>query len=274
MAIPFTPATGTASIDAAEFSLPNGSTTLAPQTTATKLEAWIDASAVLAGDQVRVQILDRVNGGSQLVAWEGFITGATPQAYVLPVLDLNEGWDVRVKMVIGSARTFRWSLKMDVGDVNALTIAADAITSATIATDAIDADALKADAVTEIQSGLATAAAVAAVQADTDDIQTRIPSALDGSGNIKAGVQTILSTAIDAVASAIFAFTIEAAPVNATTFLQRLRVMWSVLAAAANGLAISANGTENFRDGANTKNRAIFTLATDGTRTPGTFDGT
>ena len=58
-----------------------------------------------------------------------------------------------------------------------------AITAAKIATDAIDADAIKADAVTEIQSGLATAAAVstltgyvdtevAAILADTNELQT------------------------------------------------------------------------------------------------------
>jgi len=232
MATPFTPVAGSASISGTEFSLPNGSTTLTPQTTACKLEAWIDASAVLAGDQYRVQILEKVNGGTQAVAWEGFITGATPQLYVLPVRDVNEGWDVRVKLIAGSARTIAWALKQDIGDRTALTIATGAITATAIATDAIDADALKADAITEIQSGLAlaatavsnadytagraakldnldatitsrsSAAAIAAVQADTDDIQTRIPAALDGAGNMKAGVQTIASEAITAAAIA------------------------------------------------------------------------
>jgi hypothetical protein len=78
------------------------------------------------------------------------------------------------------------------------------ITAAVIATDAIDADAIKADAITEIQNGLArqtsvddlptnaelTAAlassddamlaAIANVQTDTNDIQTRLPAALVG----------------------------------------------------------------------------------------------
>jgi len=51
---------------------------------------------------------------------------------------------------------------------------------ATLATDMINAVALAADAVAEIQAGLATAAALATVQADTDDIQTRLPAALVG----------------------------------------------------------------------------------------------
>jgi hypothetical protein len=59
----------------------------------------------------------------------------------------------------------------------------------TIMPNAVNASALATDAVQEIQAGLATAgsvtglataAAVAALQADTDDIQSRIPLALDG----------------------------------------------------------------------------------------------
>jgi hypothetical protein len=55
--------------------------------------------------------------------------------------------------------------------ITAAKIAADAITAAKIATNAIDADALATDAVSELQSGLATSSALAAVQADTDNIQ-------------------------------------------------------------------------------------------------------
>lgn len=51
---------------------------------------------------------------------------------------------------------------------------------ASIATDAVNANALAANAVTEIQSGLATQSSVDAVQADTNDIQTRLPAALVG----------------------------------------------------------------------------------------------
>lgn len=46
--------------------------------------------------------------------------------------------------------------------------------------DVLDSSALATSAVTEIQSGLATAAALATAQADLDDIQTRLPAALVG----------------------------------------------------------------------------------------------
>ncbi len=214
-------------------------------------------------------------------------------------------------------------------------IAANAITAASIATDAIDADAIKADAVTEIQVGLATSSALAtaqtaisAIKLSTDnlpsdpadesliiaattaisaavsaiptttalaadlataqaaitDISTRIPVALDGDGNMMSSVQSIVAGAIDAasvaaaavtkIADGVFAYVIEAgAPAGARTFLQRLRIEWSVFASKALGLSIAAAGSETFRDAADTKDRATFTLALDGTRTPGTLDG-
>jgi hypothetical protein len=452
MATPFTTSTGSSSISGTEFSLVNGSTSLAASTTAGELEALIDLSGMIAGDQYQIRVVDKVNGGTATNLWIAFPTGVQSGLFRVPPTRVNEGWDVRVKLITGSARTVAWSLKQDVGDVNALTIANAAIAAATfasgaitstviaanaigasqIATDAIDADSIKTDAVTEIQSGLATstalstaqtdlttltgrltstraglldnldaaitsrapsstavsnadytsaratkldnldatvssrapsstalttatwtntraglidhldadissrapastavsnvdytsaragkidnldaavttrapastalstvqwtnaratnldnldaavasrasASAVATVQADTDDIQSRLPAALDGSGNIKAGVQSLVAGALTSIADAIFDTILESAPTNATTFRQRLRVWWSVLSAKATGLAITTAGTEHFRDAADTKDRATYTLATDGTRTPTGFDGT
>jgi hypothetical protein len=164
--------------------------------------------------------------------------------------------------------------------IGATQIGSAALTAAKFSTDAIDANALAATAVTEIQTGLATSTAVASVQAaiatvqsDTDDIQSRLPSTLD-SGNMRAAVQALTPGALTAIADSIFNYVIEAAPLNATTFLQRLRVDWSVMMAQASGLTITVATTESFQDAANTKPRITFTLGTGGVRTPGTFDGT
>ena len=62
--------------------------------------------------------------------------------------------------------------------ITASSIQGGAITAAKFATDAISAAALAADAVTEIQTGLATSAAVAAVQADVTTLLGRITSTL------------------------------------------------------------------------------------------------
>lgn len=81
-----------------------------------------------------------------------------------------------------------------------------AITASTFATDSITSTALAASAVTEIQSGLATSAAVAAVQADTDDIQTRLPAALV-SGRMDSSVGAMAANTLTASALASDAVT-------------------------------------------------------------------
>jgi len=104
------------------------------------------------------------------------------------------------------------------GAITAAKFAAGAITATVIATDAIDADAVAADAVTEIQSGLATAAAlatvddfldteIAAILADTNELQTdwanggRLDNILDARAS-QASVDTI-----DGIVDAILADT-------------------------------------------------------------------
>lgn len=90
---------------------------------------------------------------------------------------------------------------------------AGAITAAAIATDAIDGDAIAASAVTEIQSGLALStqvdaleAAAIAIEADTQDIQSRLPAALV-SGRIDASVGAMATDVITNTALAASAVT-------------------------------------------------------------------
>jgi hypothetical protein len=135
MATPFTPLTGTESVGATEHSLPSDSTTLTPQTTPCKLRGMIDARSMVPGDQYRIRVLEKVAGGTQAVAFEAFITGAQVEIYELPERWVNEGWDVTMKLMSGSASAVTWSLKQDVGDANALTIGANAITAAATAAD-------------------------------------------------------------------------------------------------------------------------------------------
>jgi hypothetical protein len=82
----------------------------------------------------------------------------------------------------------------DALQVHANEITNGLITAAAIATGAIDADAIAADAVTEIQSGLATATALDTVDnlLDTEiaDIQARLPAALVG-GRMAANAEVV-----------------------------------------------------------------------------------
>ncbi len=104
-------------------------------------------------------------------------------------------------------------------DASVGAMAANVVTAAAIATDAIDADALKADAVTEIQSGLATSTALAAVQTDTDDIQTRLPAALVG-GRIDASVGAMAANVVTAAAIATDAIDADSLKADAVTEIQ------------------------------------------------------
>ena len=82
-------------------------------------------------------------------------------------------------------------------DVTVGAMQADTVTAAAIAADAIGSSELAASAVTEIQSGLATSAEVAGVQADTNDIQTRLPAALVG-GRMDSSVGALAADTITA----------------------------------------------------------------------------
>jgi hypothetical protein len=95
--------------------------------------------------------------------------------------------------------------------ITAAKFAAGAIDAAAIATDAIDADALAASAIAEIQAGLATAAAVAGVQADTDDLQTRLPVTLSG-GKMRSQVEGLDADVITAASIAAAAIGVSEAP--------------------------------------------------------------
>jgi hypothetical protein len=76
-------------------------------------------------------------------------------------------------------------------------MASGVLTATAIAADAITAAKLAADVTTELQAGLATSAALATVQSDTDDIQTRLPAALV-SGRMDSDVQAMANAVITA----------------------------------------------------------------------------
>lgn len=121
--------------------------------------------------------------------------------------------------------------------ITASSIASNAITSAKVATDAIGAAQLAADAVTEIQSGLATSAAVAALPTANGNADALLDRA--------AGVETGL------------------------TVRQAMRLMAAALFGKASGLDTT---TAVFRDTGDTKNRISAIVDANGNRTAVTLD--
>lgn len=99
------------------------------------------------------------------------------------ITDAKVASDVTIASVTGAVGSVTGAVGSVTGAVGSVTgnvggnvtgsvgsVAAGGITASSIATDAIDADAIKADAITEIQAGLATAAALATVDGIVDDI--------------------------------------------------------------------------------------------------------
>lgn len=135
--------------------------------------------------------------------------------------------------------------------------------------------AIAADAITDAK--VASDVTIASVTGSVGSVTGAVGSVTGSVGSIATDgitAASLATAAVSKIADAIFDYVIEAAPVGATTFIQRLRVKWSLLMGIASGLNIPEGGTESFRDAADTKDRATFTLAEDGTRVPGTFDGT
>ena len=152
------------------------------------------------------------------------------------------------------------------GGVEVGSFQAGAITAAAIATGAIDADAIAADAVTEIQSGLATAAAltvvddfldteVAAIKAKTDTL----PAAPAATGDIPTANQNAdaLLDRTDGVETGL-------------TLRNAMRLNTAVLAGKLSG---ARSGSEVFRNAvADSKNRLTVASDSTGNRTAITTD--
>lgn len=102
---------GTATIGGTEYSLPNASTSLTAQTNTCVLQVFLDLHAMLAGDEFRIRINEKVDGQTQLTVYESYVSGAQGEGWVSPTLVVGDGWDVTVKKIAGTDRALYWSLR-------------------------------------------------------------------------------------------------------------------------------------------------------------------
>ncbi len=123
---------------------------------------------------------------------------ATPAAAIAAVQADTDDIQTRLPAALVSGRM----------DVSVGAMASGVLTATAIAADAITAAKVAADVTTELQTGLATASALSAVQTDIDDIQTRLPAALVSGrmdvsvGAMASGVVTATAVATDAIGAA------------------------------------------------------------------------
>jgi hypothetical protein len=103
-----------ATIGTTEYSLPADAnySSGSPQTTDAVVQAFLDLSALAAGDQFQIAVYEKVNAGTQrLVGVPAVVVGAQSGLYVTPAMVLGEGWDITVKKLAGTDRSIAWSIR-------------------------------------------------------------------------------------------------------------------------------------------------------------------
>jgi hypothetical protein len=106
--------TGTEAVSTTEWSLATDTSydTGDAQTTDGTIQAFLDLSDMIAGDQLQIRIYEKVRSGdTQRVIYEAILTGAQSQPiWVSPALMLIHGWDITCDALAGTI-TVNWSIR-------------------------------------------------------------------------------------------------------------------------------------------------------------------
>jgi hypothetical protein len=103
---------GSVTIGTTEFSLVNGSTTVATDTTDGVYQLWVDLDAMTGGDRFEWFLREKVAAaGSQLIWSMGSSRDNEPGPLVTPVRQLMHGWDYTGIRLAGSDRAFPRSIR-------------------------------------------------------------------------------------------------------------------------------------------------------------------
>ncbi|MCB1711295.1 MAG: hypothetical protein KDH96_02080 [Candidatus Riesia sp.] len=104
--------TGTEAVSTTEWSLTTD--TAGPDTNTTEgiYQAFIDVSDMIAGDQLRLKIYEKVRSGdTQRLLYQKVLTGIQSEpVFVTPALHLKHGWDYTLYAVAGTI-TVNWSIR-------------------------------------------------------------------------------------------------------------------------------------------------------------------
>lgn len=106
---------GTEAVSTTEHSLATDTSydTADAQTTDGVLQAWLDVSDMIAGDQLQVRVYEKVRSGdTQRIVYQAILTGAQAEPiFVTPALTVMHGWDVTADALAGTI-TVNWSLRL------------------------------------------------------------------------------------------------------------------------------------------------------------------
>lgn len=86
------------------------------QTTDGVLQIWLDLNAMVAGDQLRVRLYEKVRSGdTQRIVEEWILTGAQQRPiWVSPATTVMHGWDATIETLADAASgiAVNWSLRL------------------------------------------------------------------------------------------------------------------------------------------------------------------
>lgn len=87
--------------------------TTTPNTTDGVFQIWVDTSAMLKGDILRVRIKEKIGAATtQRLAFRMEVQGVQDEpALVSPALVLLHGWDMTLQQTAGTGRAFPWSIR-------------------------------------------------------------------------------------------------------------------------------------------------------------------
>jgi hypothetical protein len=104
--------TGTEAVSTTEHSLTTDTAGPDADTTDGTIQAWLDVSDMIAGDQLQIRIYEKVRSGdTQRIVYEAILTGAQSQPiWVSPALMMLHGWDITCDALAGTI-TVNWSIR-------------------------------------------------------------------------------------------------------------------------------------------------------------------
>ena len=89
-----------------------GTTVIQSQTTDGIYQLWVDFNAAASGDEFRIIAYEKVNAGTQRIAYQTNLVGPqSPPLFVLPSLILMDGWDFTLTRMAGANRTVTASVR-------------------------------------------------------------------------------------------------------------------------------------------------------------------
>lgn len=107
--------TNSQTVTTTEHSLPADATysSGSPQTADGVYQAFIDLSAMAAGDEFEIKVYEKVSSTApqRLIYVKNFVGACAMPLHVTPALTLLHGWDITIKKIAGTDRSIEWSIR-------------------------------------------------------------------------------------------------------------------------------------------------------------------